>query len=106
MILAHTDVAVGFGGKPRSNFTGVVVPDLHGENPAWRQARRGGVDHSPDEVKAVRPPVKRWKRVVPDLALKDGKFAGRHIWQIGDNPVEASFAGRKKIRFMKGDLSI
>ena len=51
-------------------------------------------------------PVKRGERVVLDLPLKDIKFGRRDIWQIGDDPVEALFARRKKVRFVKGDPSI
>ena len=46
------------------------------------------------------------ERIVLDLALKDGKFGRRDIWQIGDNPVEASLATRKKIGFVEGDSAI
>ena len=106
MILVHTDVAIILRSKLRNNFGGLIMPDLHGENSAWRETCRGGFDESSDEAKAIRSPVKRNERIVLDLALKDGKFGRCDIWQIGDNPVEASLATRKKIRFVKGDLSI
>ena len=106
MILAHTDVAIGPRSEVRNNAAGLIVPDLHGEHSVWREACRSGFDDSSDEAKTIRSPVKRGERVVLDLPLKDSKFGRRDIWQIGDDPVEALFARRKKIRFVKGDPSI
>ena len=106
MILVHTDVAISLQNKLRNNFGGLIVPDLNGEHSAWREACRSGFDESSDQAKAIRSPVKRNERIVLDLALNDGKFGRRDIWQIGDNPVEASLATRKKIGFVEGDPAI